>query len=281
MFTVPSRLLALNFALALALFTGCSSSSDSNSTSSSSTSGGTGSLSMQLVDAPPAPFTGLTAVTVSFDSVTVNSSGSATDKDAGWETIVDNTAPEADRTFDLLQLVNGNFAALGLAKLPAGDYTQIRVIVQSATVTISGTTSALTIPSGSQTGIKIVAPFTVTADQTLSLTLDFEVAQSLKLTGNGSYQLSPVIRVVQTDQTGSITGTVTVTTGSVGQVTVSAYDGATLVATTFPNATTGAYTLSSLEAGTYTVTAFDGITSKDVSGVIVTAGAAATANFAF
>ena len=143
----PLRILALIGFLAatLGLAAGCSDSS-----------AGSGTLQMNMVDAP-SPIVGLEAIDVVFDSVRVHKSGQANPEDKGWITVLDNTLPEAERTFDLFDLVNGNFAVLGLADLSAGKYTQIRVIVESAAITIAGNTDPLTIPSGVQTGIKIAA----------------------------------------------------------------------------------------------------------------------------
>ena len=271
----PLRILALIGFLAatLGLAAGCSDSS-----------AGSGTLQMNMVDAP-SPIVGLEAIDVVFDSVRVHKSGQANPEDKGWITVLDNTLPEAERTFDLFDLVNGNFAVLGLADLSAGKYTQIRVIVESAAITIAGNTDPLTIPSGMQTGIKIVSPFTVVDGEVLELLLDFDAAQSVSSTRLG-YTLDPVIRVVQADQTGSIAGTVTAGGFPSGPPVVSAYEAGTttLVTTTYVDDTTGEYELEGLEPGDYdlTVDALDAIDtpySGSQDGVTVAAGQTTTVNF--
>ncbi|MEJ2507668.1 MAG: DUF4382 domain-containing protein, partial [Ignavibacteriaceae bacterium] len=64
---------------------------------------------------------------------------------------------DSTRYFDLLQLRNGANVLLGDAELQAGSYTQIRLIVTSENyVIVQGIKTLLTIPSGIQTGIKLI-----------------------------------------------------------------------------------------------------------------------------
>lgn len=96
---------------------------------------------------------------------------------------------------DLLTLKD-RLADLGLAELPAGKYTQIRLKVTSAQVVLQdGSTHGVKIPSGT---LKLVHPFTIEAGSQTLMTLDFDAEKSVHKTGNGQYQMKPVIKVVAT-----------------------------------------------------------------------------------
>ncbi|MDP4263584.1 MAG: DUF4382 domain-containing protein [Bacteroidota bacterium] len=59
---------------------------------------------------------------------------------------------------------------------------------------MDSTTYPLTIPSGSESGLKIklAKPLHATLD---SLVIDFDAALSILQTGNGDYKLKPVLRI--------------------------------------------------------------------------------------
>ena len=60
------------------------------------------------------------------------------------------------------------------------------------------TVNKLTIPSGYQTGIKLVHGFDMTAGQTAEIVLDFNANRSVVATGSGKYLLKPTIKVTGT-----------------------------------------------------------------------------------
>jgi len=109
----------------------------------------------------------------------------------GWE-VVSTT----QQTFDLMQLQNGTFTSLASASVPAGHYTQIRLrVAPGSTVVVNGQSHPLVIPSGFQSGIKLVSGFDVPAGGIAQLTLDFDGAKSIVVAGDGTYHLKPTIRV--------------------------------------------------------------------------------------
>ena len=259
-------MIAAGLGLFLTVF-GLASCSDSTSVEE------TGTLRVILVDAP----TGLQAadsLKVVFEKVLVHRSSDAEASGAGWFTVLPDTLPVEARTFDLLRLLNGVFATLGELELETGKYTQIRIIVESAGLVVDGTPQNLTIPSGAETGIKLVGGFTIEPDQVTELTLDFDVAKSLHESppGSGDFVLRPTIRVVQTTLSGTISGTV-IPTG-IGAVICALYPATDdTVATTSADPVTGAYLLRALLAGTYDVRAGAvGYEDSTRSGIIVTAG---------
>ncbi len=184
--------------------------------SAGSGSGGTGSLALSLQDAPATEE--YQAVYVTINEVQVHKSG---DGDANWETVA---TPNA--TYNLLELVNGVREELGLATLDSGSYTQMRLILgQNPDNVINilskahpfpnyviekGTDAVheLKVPSGYQTGIKIVKGFIINENQTTGLILDFDASRSVVKAGNsGQWLLKPTIKVIQ--DYGILNGSVT------------------------------------------------------------------------
>ena len=250
--------------LAAAMLQGCSD-----------TDAGTGRLRVGLVDAP-AMIEGLEALTVTFAGVSVHASGSAATTDGGWIEISGGTESAAPPTFDLLQLVNGVEGVLAIGDLTEGRYTQVRIIIQSATLTINGVTDPLTIPSGEETGIKLVGPFAVTSGLDTELTVDFDAGRSIRQTATG-YQLSPTFRVVQDDLVGKISGTVLPV--GIGALVAAYEEGSdrsnadNIITSTFVDEASGEYVLQGLEEGSYDLeaTAF-GYTTETELAVPVTVG---------
>jgi hypothetical protein len=216
-------------------------------------SAGTGTVTVKISDAPSDDF--LTAVVyVSEISITGSGTGST-----------DQIVSSAKQSFDLLTLQGGVTASAGSASVPTGTYNQIRLLVDSARVTLKSghtfadgsTTARLNVPSGSQTGIKVnlSPPVEVVEGETVLL-VDFDLNQSFVFQGPSdhpnSVSFKPVIHATAMDVAASISGTVTPVTAS---ATVYAIQGTDTAATAFPNATTGAYTLRFLAPGTYVVAA--------------------------
>jgi len=117
------------------------------------------------------------------------------------------------------------------------------------TVTIGGVVHPLSTPSASQSGLKLQVHQTFVAGVSYSILLDFDANQSIVIPGDGTYQLKPVIRTIDTAVSGSITGSVT----PVGTIaTVSAVsNGITYSSITSAN---GTFLVAGLPAGTYTIT---------------------------
>ncbi len=102
------------------------------------------------------------------------------------------TITETPAEYDLLTLQDGVTALLGDQLIPAGDYQQLRLIVDSARVTLEppttftdGTDAAtLKVPSGPQTGLKVNfgGPVHIAPAQT-TLVVDFDVLGSFVFMG--------------------------------------------------------------------------------------------------
>lgn len=222
----------------------------------SANSGGSGTLGVSLTDAPAC---GFDAVNVTVRQVRVHQSSDASGTAGGWSEITLQPA----RKINLLALTNGVLEYLGETALPAGHYTQLRLVLaandasspeRNSVVLSSGAPAgevALTTPSAVQTGIKLVHEFDVAAGQRVELVLDFDACKSIVARGNGSYLLKPVLKVVPTALNG-ISGHVDAALlGS--NVLISAQRNGAVVRSTTPQAPSGAFLLARLDPGDYDV----------------------------
>ena len=111
---------------------------------------------------------------------------------AGWYTIV-----EESKTFDLIALQDVT-DVLGEEELTAGKYTQIRLTVEKAEVTINNSGEIevhdLKIPSNK---VKLIKSFWIYEDEATVLTLDFDVYESVHKAGKDKYIMRPTIKVIQ------------------------------------------------------------------------------------
>ncbi len=154
---------------------------------------GTGRLVLKITDGPVD--LNITRANVTISQIKVhlsagagNQSENETNATAGWITIVNAT-----QTFDLIALQNVT-DILGDANLTAGWYTQIRLYVEKVVLTIDGAEYDCELPSKT---IKLIKPFSVSANATTILTLDFDVQKSVHETGNGKYMFKPTIKIIQ------------------------------------------------------------------------------------
>jgi len=218
-----------------------------------------GTLKMYLVDLPSS----FDSVVVSVKQVEVHGTGNG---NSGWYVINDSL-----RSFDLLQLINGASAVLGDSVLPAGLYTQIRLILGDSNYVVdNGTKYDLTVSSGSETGIKLNHSFTIEPNTLYELLLDFNVDKSIHITGTGEYKLDPVITIMPLVISGSISGQVLPVEAQATVFTTIGLD----TVTTYPDPG-GFFKLMALPEGTYDVEIFpDNISYKDtvIPNINVTAG---------
>lgn len=171
------------------------------SDSPSSPSGSSANFNLRLTDSP---FSDARAVLVTFSEVTAHRT------DSDWTTLPFAGAATS-RTCDLKKL-EGVEDALGTGPLPAGSYTQVRLVVQSAKLYFdnpstgpacapvitapAGAMADLRIPSGE---VKLNRGFTLAADKTTTMVIDFDGDKSIHQTGNGTYMMSPVIGITRVD----------------------------------------------------------------------------------
>jgi Domain of unknown function (DUF4382) len=228
-----------------------------------------GTVSVSLTDAPAC---GFDQVNVTVSKVRVHQSGSADDKAAGWTDITLDPARKIN-LLDLNDPTQPNFALdnLGETPLPAGHYTQLRLVLvpNGNSVVLSGpppsTEIPLDTPSGIQSGIKLIHQFTVDSGQRVDLLLDFDACKSIVQTGNGKYKLKPVIKVIPFVLNG-IEGFVDKNLLA-NNVIVSAQVNGEMVRATVPNTETGKFFLAHL-----TPTSHDVVITADNHATAVISG---------
>ena len=198
---------------------------------------GTARMSIQLTDAPG----DYEAVFVDVESVVIKYNGNDnetffTDVNAG--------------IYDLLELTGGVSVLLVDEEIPAGDISQIRLILgEDNTIVVDGETFSLDTPSAQQSGLKLQVNETLEDGIFYEFILDFDVDKSILQTGNGQYKLKPVLRATTVAQTGAIAGDVL----PLGIQTMITADNGIDEISSFANAE-GAFLISGVPEGTYTVT---------------------------
>ena len=212
---------------------------------------GTATLTVALTDAPSDDFE---SATIYISQVSVKGSGVSAD---------DQIISSTKASYDLLTLQDGVTATLGSVLVPTGSYSQVRLLVDSARVVLKSghtfadgsNTAKLTVPSGSETGLKVTIspPIDVTSGETVLL-VDFDVNLSFVFQGPrdhpNSVSFKPVLHATAMDVAASISGHVTPVAA---HATVYAIAGTDTVQTAFADLDDGAYTLHGLPPGTYVV----------------------------
>ena len=160
---------------------------------------GTGIMQLAITDAPSC---GYDHVYLTVDRVRVHKSSTAVDGESGWSEVVLTPA----RRIDLLALTNGVLDNLGQTPLPAGKYTQMRLVLApnsstnplaNAVTPTGGSEVALTTPSAQQSGIKLNVNMDVAAGTLADFVIDFDACKSIVKRGNsGQYNLKPVMAVI-------------------------------------------------------------------------------------
>jgi hypothetical protein len=178
--------------------------------------GNTGTLKLGITDAP----------VDAADAVVIQFSGVELKPMNGSAFSVDFAAP---KTIDLLALQGTNRAMLlDGEKVPAGEYEWMRLKVNAdpnvagdSYVTVDGAQCEMRIPSGAETGLKLVRGFTIGVGTITDFTIDFDLRKSVvrppgqhtmvESCGGQAYMLKPAMRIVDNLQVGSITGSIDAT----------------------------------------------------------------------
>ncbi len=186
---------ALTVFLALSL-TGCGGSDTE-----------TGTLSLSVTDAP---VDGAVSVVVQFTGVQLLSTSGK----------ILNFDFETPKTIDLLALQGGDSTPLlNNITIPAGDYPVISLkvnaepgVLDSYIELADGTQVSLWIPSGAETGLKLIQGCKVPASGLADFVIDFDLRKSVfdPPAPGDDYILKPALRMVDNTKAGGITGSVDV-----------------------------------------------------------------------
>jgi hypothetical protein len=118
--------------------------------------------------------------------------------DSRWVTLVSEPT-----SFDLMELVGGKEINLGIQKVDTGTYTQVRMNIVEATITVDGVEHDVSIPSRT---LKFIRPFKVKGEETTVIILDFDGKGSIHSTGSGKYMLKPVVSLLISEMQGELSG---------------------------------------------------------------------------
>lgn len=238
----------LLFAAILSLsFFACKKNSNTNSTAH---------ITVKLTDAPGA-----------FDAVILNIKSVVVITNNGEHTLNVNGG-----AIDILRFRLGKDTVLADQDIPAGTIQQIRLVLNDSgnRVIVGGISYDLTTPSGQTSGVKLNVHDNLTAGIAYTMLLDFDVAKSIVLTGNGKYILKPVIRAIPQAVSGALTGIVSPAAAS---PKVYAITGTDTVGTV--SDATGKFYFPGLAAGTYNIqfVPVSPYAVKTVAGIAVVNGA--------
>ena len=211
-------------------------------------------LSIRMTDAPgdyDAVFIDVQGIEIQLEA---DDDLDATDDDgtegSEWVTVEDvNTG-----IYDLLELTCGVSQLLADTEVEAGYVGQMRLILgPDNTVVVDGETKALNTPSAQQSGLKLQLNQRLEGGENYAFLLDFDVEQSIVETGNGGYNLKPVIRLSAEANAGMVVGTTVVPAAlnsDVQSLVVLTGNGITVSAYTNND---GDFALNGVPAGTYDV----------------------------
>lgn len=167
------------------------------------------SLSQDGISMAPPGSENIASATIEIGAVELVTACGDGDGDCEFVTVTDSAG-----AFDLMDFQNGLNASLGIATVPAGTYTQIRLHVLSASVTLvdgvtfpdGASTADLIVPSGAQSGIKINLsddddePGLTVGEGEFVVLLELDVSRNFVLTGPPGSPLrclfTPVVRQV-------------------------------------------------------------------------------------
>lgn len=143
----------------------------------------TGSVAVLVTDDVIDQFDSLN---ITFNQVALHRAGDG--NDSGWTTLkLDN------RTIDLTNLTDNITSQVGFDRVPAGTYTQLRIIVLTAVGTMkTGENVTVTVPSGE---LKTNTPFELKGGGTATIVLRLNVHLA-----SGDYKLQPSLGSIQTSK---------------------------------------------------------------------------------
>jgi len=225
--------LSIIFLLSSILFFSCQKNNNSNDNAAR--------LQVRLTDSPSPE---IQEVWIDVKEVRINM------KDTNW-IILDGAHPGV---YNLLDLTDGKDTLLADAQIPAGDISQIRLILgdNNYIITKSGEKIELTTPSAQQSGLKVQIHEKVTGGVLYRLILDFDAGKSIVKAGqSGKYILKPVLRVISfVASGGNLKGVVV--PDSV-RTAIYAINGLDTVASTYTDISNGNFLFDDIPAGNYSL----------------------------
>jgi hypothetical protein len=163
-------------------------------------SGPAGTLNLRITDSP---YGSAKAVLVTFSEVALQRSG------GDWTTVPFSEPSASTWTCDLKKLQNSAQDVLGTGRLATGQYTMVRLVVQSARIffdasAVSPTPCARSIPAPAGASFPLTmasgtatvnGTFTMTENGATTILVDFDGEASISQSGS-TYAMTPVVRLV-------------------------------------------------------------------------------------
>lgn len=195
------------------------------------------------------------------------------------------TVFEGEKELNLLDLRNGRTDLLADAEVPAGTYTQMRLVVSAGRVKLTdGREFNLKVPSGESSGIKLNFTFEVADGETVPLLLDVDLSRAFSAIPGGrvdkpdgirEFKFHPAyaLRLITLLDAGAVSGSVVdASAAPLAAVAVTAYRDEAEVTSSATEAD-GTFKLAGLPPGTYRVEfSGAGLEDKSVADVVVSAG---------
>lgn len=218
---------------------------------------GTSRFTVSLTDDPGS----YDAVNVDIQDIQVN-----TGSDTGWTSL-----PLTRKgVYNLLDFKNGLDTLLTSSELPAGTLSQIRLVLgDNNSVVVNGINHPLSTPSAQQSGLKLNIHATLLEGIEYKLWLDFDAGRSVVETGNGNYNLKPVIRTYSEATSGAIKGAVVPANSN--STAYAIQNGTDTIASAVADTTSGNFLIGGLPAGDYNVAIHaDGYADTTLTGNVTT-----------
>jgi hypothetical protein len=123
--------------------------------------------------------------------------------------VYDPVTNQPGRSINLLEYTNGASVVLFAEELEAKNYSWMRLEMDfsKSYIELADGPHPLVCGSCDNNGVKLNRSFKLETNQVVDFTLDFDLRSSITL-ANGEYILRPTIRVVDTEASGAIGGTV-------------------------------------------------------------------------
>jgi hypothetical protein len=177
------------------------------------TLGQSGDFQLSITDAPVDL---ADEVNITFDKVTVKpldgSPKEIEDLEISSINLLDYTGGKSEL------LVDTTDENSDIPSLPAGEYEWMRFHISEANIVIDGQQYELEVPSGDTSGLKVNTAFSIPANDIGFFTIDFDLRHSVigpfdakgrnSQAGDQYYKLKPVLRLIENESVGKVTGTV-------------------------------------------------------------------------
>lgn len=196
-----TKLLTGLLALAALLFSGCKKEMQNGQSAQAS------NVKFNITDAPA----NFDALNIDIQAIKVHSQTS------GWVSLSSQLG-----AINILNYVNGSTAVAAQGQISAGAIDQVQLVLgNNNSVTVNGTTTALSASPALLTGLTVNVSGQLQAGGQYTFTIDFDASQSVTASGSGSFTFSPTIRLIVDSIALNASGSTTGSSGS-GSGSVSA-----------------------------------------------------------